>query len=105
MSLDSKSFDPVRDYPLGARRPDLVSTPGGLPLADVTLENLLAGRIDANEIRATSQTLRLQAQVARAADRAPLGSEPRARSRAGRGTRRASARRLHGAPPAASDRR
>ncbi len=74
MSLDPKSFDPARDYPLGTRRPDLVSTPGGVPLADVTLENLLAGRIDATEIRATSETLRLQAEVARAADREPLAA-------------------------------
>lgn len=66
------SFDPKRDYPLGARRPDLVSTPGGLPLVDVTLDALRARRIDAAEIRATSATLRMQAEIARAADRAPL---------------------------------
>ena len=65
-------FDPKRDYPLGTRRPDLVSTPGGVPLADVTLDALRAGRIGAAEIRATPQTLRLQAQVAHAAGRAPL---------------------------------
>src|SRR3989337_2126708 len=63
------SFDPKRDYPLGTRRPDLVSTPSGVPLAAATLG---AGRIDAAEIRATPQTLRLQAQVAHAAGRAPL---------------------------------
>ena len=66
------SFDPKRDYPLGTRRPDLVFTPGGVPLADVTLDALRAGRIGAAEIRATPQTLRLQAQVAHAAGRAPL---------------------------------
>lgn len=74
MSLDPKSFDPARDYPLGTRRPDLVFTPGGVALADVTLENLLAGRVDATEIRATSETLRLQAEIARAADREPLAA-------------------------------
>ncbi len=66
------SFDPKRDYPLGTRRPDLVSTPSGVPLAEVTLDALRVGRIDAAEIRATPQTLRLQAQVAHAAGRAPL---------------------------------
>lgn len=65
-------FDPERDYPLGTQRPDLVSTPGGLPLASVTLEALRAGEIDAAEIRATPETLRLQAEVARGAGRAPL---------------------------------
>ena len=66
------SFDPTRDYPLGTRRPDLVSTPGGVPLADVTLDALRAGRIGAGEIRATSKTLRMQAEVARSAGRGAL---------------------------------
>jgi propanediol dehydratase small subunit len=66
------SFDPTSDYPLGTRRPDLVATPAGTPLVDVTLEALRAGRIGAAEIRATSATLRLQAEVARVAGRAPL---------------------------------
>ena len=64
------SFDPKRDYPLGTRRPDLVSTPTGVPLADLTLEALRAGDLDGSAIRATPKTLRLQAEVARAAGRA-----------------------------------
>jgi propanediol dehydratase small subunit len=68
------TFDPKRDYPLGTQRPDLVSTPGGIPLAEVTLDALRAGRIDAGEIRATPATLRLQAEVARAAGREPLAA-------------------------------
>jgi propanediol dehydratase small subunit len=67
------SFDPVHDYPIGTRRPDIVFTPAGTPLAEVTLEALREGRIGAGEIRATPKTLRLQAEVARAAGRAPLG--------------------------------
>jgi propanediol dehydratase small subunit len=66
------SFDPTRDYPLGSRRPDLVSTPGGLPLAEVTLDALRAGRVGAGEIRATPATLRMQAEVALAAGRVQL---------------------------------
>src|SRR5690554_1228646 len=65
-------FDPTRDYPLGTRRPDLVSTPGGLAFHDVTLEALREGRLEPAEMRATSQTLLLQADVARAAGRVPL---------------------------------
>jgi propanediol dehydratase small subunit len=65
-------FDPKRDYPLGTRRPDLVSTPGGIPLAEVTLDALRDGRIDSSEIRATPETLRLQSEVARAAGRVQL---------------------------------
>ena len=67
-------FDPKRDYPLGTQRPDLVSTPGGRPLTDVTLDSLRAGHIDGAEIRATPETLLLQSQVARAAGREPLAA-------------------------------
>jgi propanediol dehydratase small subunit len=66
------AFDPSRDYPLGARRPDLVTTPDGTPLADVTLEAVRAGAVGAEEIRATPATLRMQADVARAAGRTQL---------------------------------
>ena len=66
------SFDPATDYPLGTRRPDLVATPGGLRLDEVTLEAARDGGLTADEIRATPPTLRLQAEVARAAGRAQL---------------------------------
>lgn len=65
-------FDPANDYPLGTRRPDLVSTAGGVRLEDVTLDALRAGELDGGDIRATSATLRLQAEVARAAGRTQL---------------------------------
>lgn len=60
------------DYPLGTRRPELVTTPGGVALRDVTLEAVRAGRLDASEMRATPETLRLQAEVARSAGRVQL---------------------------------
>jgi propanediol dehydratase small subunit len=65
-------FDPTRDYPLGARRPELVSTPSGLRQADVTLEALRAGRLGADDLRATADTIRRQAAVALAAGRTQL---------------------------------
>jgi propanediol dehydratase small subunit len=65
-------FDPSRDYPLGARRPELVTTPAGTPLEEVTLDGAREGRLTAAEIRATPRTLRLQADVARAAGRSQL---------------------------------
>ena len=71
---DGRPFDPQRDYPLGTRRPDLVTTPGGLALSEVTLEALRDGRLDAAEIRATPDTLRRQSEVARAAGRLPLAA-------------------------------
>jgi propanediol dehydratase small subunit len=66
-------FDPKRHYPLGARRPDLVTTPSGIPLEEITLDAAREGRLQAGDVRATPETLRRQADVARAAGRASLG--------------------------------
>ena len=63
------AFDAAGDYPLGTRRPDLVRTPDGLALEELTLDALRAGLLDASELRATAETLRLQGEVARAAGR------------------------------------
>jgi propanediol dehydratase small subunit len=68
------AFDPIADFPLGSQRPDLVRTPGGLGLEELTLDALRSGRLDASEMRATAETLELQAQVARAAGRAQLAA-------------------------------
>jgi len=65
-------FDPNADYPLGLRRPELVTTPGGHALAEVTLEALREGRIGAEDLRATPETLRRQSEIARAAARTQL---------------------------------
>jgi propanediol dehydratase small subunit len=65
-------MDPRSDYPLGTRRPDLVETPGGHRLDDITLEAARDGSITGSEIRATPETLRRQAEIARASGRAPL---------------------------------
>jgi propanediol dehydratase small subunit len=71
------AFDPIADYPLGTQRPDLVRTPGGLGLAELTLDALRSGRLEASEMRATGETLELQAQVALAAGRAQLAANLR----------------------------
>jgi propanediol dehydratase small subunit len=68
------AFDPIADYPLGTQRPDLVRTPGGLGLDELTLDALRSGRLAASEMRATGETLELQAQVAFAAGRAQLAA-------------------------------
>jgi propanediol dehydratase small subunit len=66
------SFEPGSDYPLGSNRPDLVTTPNGTPLDELTLDALRNGSLAAEELRATPATLRRQAAVARAAGRVPL---------------------------------
>jgi propanediol dehydratase small subunit len=65
-------FDPTVDYPLGARRPDLVETPSGLALDEVTLVAARNGILVAADVRATAATLERQAAVAHAAGRAQL---------------------------------
>ena len=47
-------------------------TPSGLAIGELTLDALRAGRLDADDIRATPETLRRQAEVARAAGREQL---------------------------------
>ena len=63
------SLDPSRDYPLGTSRPDLVRTPGGISLDELELHG---EQVTAAELRATPETLRLQATIARDAGRAQL---------------------------------
>ena len=65
-------FDPASDYPLGTRRPDLVTTPSGLGLGELTLDAVRAGLIDPEDLRATPETLRRQSAVALAAGRTQL---------------------------------
>jgi propanediol dehydratase small subunit len=72
--LIAVGFDPRSDYPLGLERPDLVATPGGIPLDRVSLD---APGIDAVELRATPETLGLQAEVAEAAGRLQLAANLR----------------------------
>ena len=67
-------FDPRSDYPLGLERPDLVATPGGIPLDRLSLDT---PGIDAVELRATPATLGLQAEVAEAAGRVQLAANLR----------------------------
>jgi len=62
--MKPKKFDPKKDYPLASRRPDLVRTLTGKGFRDISLENVVSGKIDAQEIRIGPETLELQAQVA-----------------------------------------
>lgn len=65
-------FDPLTDYPLGERRPEIITTPSGVPLDGVTVEAMRGGALASEDLRATPETLRLQAAVAAAAGRAAL---------------------------------
>jgi propanediol dehydratase small subunit len=64
--------EPSPGYPLGSERPGAVRTPSGLSLDELTLDALRSGRLNDADMRATADTLRLQAEVARAAGRSQL---------------------------------
>jgi propanediol dehydratase small subunit len=66
--------DAVAHYPLGTKRPDAIHTPSGRSLDELTLDALRAGQLEAADMRATPETLRLQAEVARAAGRTQLAA-------------------------------
>jgi propanediol dehydratase small subunit len=68
-TVSSVSFDPSRDYPLGTSRPELVRTPGGIALDELELHG---ERVEAAELRANPDTLRMQAEVARSSGRKQL---------------------------------
>jgi propanediol dehydratase small subunit len=68
-TVSEVSLDPSRDYPLGTSRPDLVRTPGGIRLDELELHG---ERVTGAELRATPETLRMQAEIARNAGRTQL---------------------------------
>jgi propanediol dehydratase small subunit len=65
-------LDPLSAYPLGARRPDLVRTPSGRRLDELTLDVARSGALGQEDLRATPETLRRQSAVALAAGRTQL---------------------------------
>lgn len=60
----AKGLCPDKDYPLAAKRPELVRTPTGKSLADITLEKALKGEVKPEDVRISPETLRLQAEIA-----------------------------------------
>ena len=59
-------------YPVGEKQPERVRTRHGRPLADLTLDNLLAGHVTASDFTITAEGLRLQAEIAQQAGRPNL---------------------------------
>lgn len=51
-------------YPLGEKRPDLVKTPTGKKLSDISIENIISDNLQSEDCRISADTLELQAQIA-----------------------------------------
>ncbi|WP_240374952.1 diol dehydratase small subunit [Bacillus piscicola] len=60
------------DYPLSEKRPELVTSPTGKKLDHFTLERVLNGDLTREDVRISSETLELQAQIAESMGRDPL---------------------------------
>ena len=64
-------------YPVGDRQPERVRTRHGRRLADLTLDNLLAGSVTGSDFGITGEALRLQAEIAEQAGRPNLAQNLR----------------------------
>jgi len=68
----ANGLDPAKDFPLAAKRPDLVKTSTGKQLKDITLDAVIKGDVKADELRITPEVLELQAQIAEKVKRPQL---------------------------------
>ncbi|MEH3411978.1 MULTISPECIES: propanediol dehydratase small subunit PduE [Enterobacteriaceae] len=59
----------VSDYPLANKHPEWVKTSTNKTLDELTLESVLDGKITAQDMRITPETLRIQASIAKDAGR------------------------------------
>lgn len=64
-------------YPVGEKTPDRVRTRRGHTLDELTLDHLLAGKVDSTDFAITSEGLQLQAAVAEQAGRPNLAQNLR----------------------------
>ena len=55
------------DYPLADKRPELIFTPTGKKIDEITMERVLAGDVKVDDCRISAQTLEYQAQIAESA--------------------------------------
>ena len=57
------------DYPLASKKPELVKTLTDKGMNDITLEAVLSGKIQSQDIKISNETLEMQAQIAESAGR------------------------------------
>ena len=62
------------DYPLSVNRPDLLRTPTGKALSELTMDAVVSGALTAADVRIAPETLLLQAEIADAARRPQLAA-------------------------------
>ena len=62
----------VSDYPLAEKRTELIEGRRGKRLDEITLDALVAGKVEMEDLRTTPAAVRQQAEIARAAGRPML---------------------------------
>lgn len=72
--MKAKKFDPKRDYPLASKRPELLKTISGLHFSEISLSNVVSGKVDPGEIRISPETLEYQARIAEVHRRSQLAA-------------------------------
>jgi len=72
--MSQPTLDPAADYPLSVHRTDLLFTPTGKSINDITIDAVVSGEVTAPDLRITPDTLRLQAQIAEKDGRKQLGA-------------------------------
>ncbi len=56
-------LDAVKDYPVYEKHPELIKTPTGKPVDEITMEAILKGEVTADDCKIAPETLELQAQI------------------------------------------
>lgn len=64
----------AEDYPTAETRPDAVSGSRGKPLSELTLDAVMRGEVEMEDLRITPQALLQQAQIARSVGRATFAA-------------------------------
>lgn len=56
-------LDALKDYPIYEKHPDLLKTPTGKSVDDITIDNILKGEITPDDCKISPETLEYQAQI------------------------------------------
>lgn len=67
----------MTEYPLSEKNPERLKTPSGIAFEDITLDAVLDGKVEMEDLRVTREALELQAQVAETAGRSQLAANLR----------------------------
>jgi len=74
---DNDKLHYEQDFPLSEQRRDLITTSKGRSIDDITLDAVMEGEIEADEIRVTPEILEYQAQIAESIGRPQLAANMR----------------------------